>query len=127
MPQQKAGRHTAGDFPQGELVFKGGEAFSHKCFRITGIKICNPNFYKQFATLEHLTIHAQVDNKVALACLLVMGATRNPRLLKISKSVWNYLISHQIAINAEYLPSRLNVRADWESRNATDSSDWKLH
>ena len=21
----------------------------------------------------------------------------------------------------------MNVRADWESRNATDSSDWKLH
>ena len=56
-----------------------------------------------------------------------MGGTHSPKLLKISKSIWNYLLSHQIIITAEYLPSRLNDRADWESRNATDSSDWKLH
>ena len=32
---------------------KGGEAFSHKCSRTTGIKIYNPNFHKEFATLDH--------------------------------------------------------------------------
>ena len=77
--------------------------------------------------LLHLTIHVQVENKVALACLLKMGDTRSLQLLKIRKSIWNYLLSHQINITAEYLPSRVNVRADWESRNATNSSDWKLH
>ena len=55
------------------------------------------------------------------------GGTRSPQLLKISKSIWSYMLSHQITITAEYLPSRLNLRADWESRNATDLSDWKLH
>ena len=34
-------------------MVKGGEAFSHKCSRIAGIKICNPNFHKEFVTLEH--------------------------------------------------------------------------
>ena len=72
-------------------------------------------------------IHVQVANKVALAYFLKMCGTRSPQLLKISKSIWNYLLFHQITITAEYLPSRLNVRADWEPRNATDSSDWKLH
>ena len=52
-----------------------------------------------------------------------MGGTCNLQLLKIIKSIWNYLLSHQITITAEYLPSRLNVRADWESRNAKNSSD----
>ena len=56
-----------------------------------------------------------------------MGGTRNPQLLKTRKSVWNYLLFCQIISTAEYCPNRLNVRADWESRNATDSSDWKLH
>ena len=56
-----------------------------------------------------------------------MDGTRSPQLLKISKSIWNYLLSHQITITAEYLPLRLNVRANWESRNATDSSNRKLH
>ena len=111
------------EFPHGGMV-KGGEAFSHKCSRITGIKIAILSFKKN---LSHLTIHVQVDNKVALEYLLKMGGTRNPQFLKINKSIWNYLLSHQIKITSEYLPSRLNVRADWESRNATDSSDWKLH
>ena len=58
-------------------MVKGGEAFSHKCSTITSIKISNPNFHKEFVTLDH--------------------------------------------------SSRVNVRADWKSRNATDSSNWKLH
>ena len=29
-------------------------------------------------------------------------------------------------MSAEYLPSALNVHADWESQNAKDNSDWKL-
>ena len=72
---------------------------------------------------SYLTIHVQVNKKVALASLLNTGGTRNPQLLKIRKSIWNHLLSHQITISIEYLPSRLNVRTDWESRNATDSSD----
>ena len=42
-----------GSFNRGEMV-KGGKAFSHKCSRITGIKICNPNFHKEFVTLTSL-------------------------------------------------------------------------
>ena len=34
-------------------MVKGGEAFSHKCSRTTSIKICNPNFHKEFVTLDH--------------------------------------------------------------------------
>ena len=56
-----------------------------------------------------------------------MGGTCSPQILKISKSIWNYLLPNEITIIAEHLPRRLNVRADWESRNATDSSNWKLH
>ena len=40
-------------FNRGEMV-KGREEFSDKCSRITGIKICNPNFHKEFVTLDHL-------------------------------------------------------------------------
>ena len=32
-----------------------------------------------------------------------------------------------MVVTAEYLPTKMNVVADWESRNATDSSSWKLH
>ena len=29
-------------------------------------------------------------------------------------------------MTAEYVPSSLNVHADWESQNAKDNSEWKL-
>ena len=38
-------------------------------------------------------------------------------LLKLSKEIWKYLLKKQITITAEYLPSSLNVEADWQPRN----------
>ena len=107
------GGHTTREFPQGEMV-KRGETFSHKCSIITGITLTFAvlTFKKN---LSHLTIHVQADNKVTLENLLKMGGTCNSQLLKISKSIWKYLLSHQTTNNAEYLPSKLNLRADWES------------
>jgi len=51
--------------------------------------------------------------------------TRNTDIW-LSKEIWNLLISLGITIMVEYLPSHLNIEADWESRNCQDSSDWKL-
>ena len=34
-------------------MIKGGEAFSHKCSGTTSIKICYPNFHKEFVTFGH--------------------------------------------------------------------------
>ena len=50
--QQKAWGILQSSFQRGEMV-KRGEAFSHKCSRITGIKICNPRFHKEFLILDH--------------------------------------------------------------------------
>ena len=52
MLQQKAGGMLQRSFNRGEMV-KGGDAFSHKCSRITGIKVRNANFHKEFVTLDH--------------------------------------------------------------------------
>ena len=47
-----------GSFDREKMV-KGGKAFSHKCSRMTGIKICNPNFHKEFITLYHSCLSRQ--------------------------------------------------------------------
>ena len=73
------------------------------------------------------TIHLQIDNMTALSYLLKMGGTHSQKLLILTKEIWNFLIDRQIMITAEYLPSALNIRADWESRNVQDSSEWKLN
>ena len=47
----------------------------------------------------------------------------------IEASTGNLELVHRekITIHAEHLPGRFNVRADWESRHTTDSTDWMLH
>ena len=81
---------------------KGGEAFSHKCSRIAGIKNCNPNFHKEFVTLDHSCSSGQQSR----------SGISLPRLLNSNKSIWNNLLSHQITITAEYVEcqSRLGVQ-----------------
>ena len=75
---------------------------------------------------SNIAIHLQIDNKTVLSYVLKMGGTHNRELLHISKSIWSYLLSKQIAMSAEYLPRALNVHADWESRNVNENSEWKL-
>ena len=41
-------------------------------------------------------------------------------------SIWGYLLSHQVVVPAKHLPSKLNVRANWTSRNSRDPLDWRL-
>ena len=74
-----------------------------------------------------MTIHVQVDNKVVLAYLLKMGGTRSSQLLKISKSIWNYLLSGQITTNAEYLPSRLTEQTGSPGLQQIDQIDRLCH
>ena len=70
--------------------------------------------------LSHLVIHIQMDSKVTRSNLLKMGGTHSLELLKISKSIWHYLLSHGIIITEEDLPSKWKIPADWESRNSRD-------
>ena len=59
----------------------------------------------------------------ALSYLVKMGGTRSPELLQVGKQIWDYLLANRIAVTAEYLPSSLNIQADWQSRNQRDLSD----
>ena len=117
--QQKAWGILQSSFQRGKWS-KEEKLFHINVLELLALKYAILASTKNFS---YLTIHVQVNKKVALASLLNTGGTRNPQLLKIRKSIWNYLLSHQITISIENLPSRLNVRADWESRNETDSSD----
>ena len=56
-------------------------------------------------------IHFQKDNKAALSYLLKMGGTKNEHI-RLIKEIWHYLLNHNMAITAEYLPSVLNIVAD---------------
>ena len=72
------------------------------------------------------SIHMRIDNTSALSYIVKMGGTKNHLMLDISKRIWHYLLLHKITITAEWIPSHLNTIADWESRNVSDSAEWKL-
>ena len=69
----------------------------------------------------------QIDNETSLSYLLKMRVTHNRELLNIRKFIWNYLLRKQIALSGEYLPSTLNVHADWDSQIDKDNPEWKLN
>ena len=89
---------------------------------LLAIKLAIRTFSK---TSKQKAIYLQVNNMVALTYLLKMRGTQNLKLILLAKEIWNHLLQCRITLTAEYLPSKLNVTADWESRNNSDSSEWK--
>ena len=55
-----------------------------------------------------------------------MRGVKSLEMIKLSKEIWDYLLSRGITIATEYLSSKLNIIADRESREKVDSSEWKL-
>ena len=55
-----------------------------------------------------------------------MGGTRSREMTALAKEIWEFALSQKITITAEYLPGKLNVKADWASRNFQDSSECLL-
>ena len=76
--------HTARGFLKGRKWSKEVKLFDINVLELLALKFAILTFTKN---LSHLTIHIEVDNKVALAYLLKMGGTRNPQLLKISQTI----------------------------------------
>ena len=72
-------------------------------------------------------IHFQIDNTTALRYLAKMRGATSLEMIKLSKEIRDYLLSHGITINTDHLPSKLNVIADRESREKVDSSEKKLY
>ena len=106
----------------GEMVQTRGHV-AHKCPRVTSNKICTPDLYQGKIKSSNSLSGGQQD---CFSILTQDRGTHSSQLLNISKEIWKYLLDKQIIITAEYLSSKLNVRADWESRNCRDMSDWKL-
>ena len=72
------------------------------------------------------SIHIQIDNTAALSYLVKMGGTGNMTMNVITKRIWKYLVENNISLAAEWIPTHMNIWADWESRHCQDSSEWKL-
>ena len=117
------GQHSMESISTG-VILSAQEMKNHiNVSELLAIKLAIKVFSK---TLKHKVIHLWVDKMVALTYLLKMGGTKNLKPVRLEKKKWDHLLQCGITLTAEYLPSKLNVTADWESRNNSDSSEWKL-
>ena len=69
------------------------------------------------------SILLKIDNMAALSYIVKMGGTGNVNLIEGAKKIWEYLLPLGTTLTAEYIPTKLNVDADFQSRNVEDSSE----
>ena len=75
---------------------------------------------------EAVNVLVRLDNRTAIAYLNRMGSSSLTPLCRLAIQVWDWCLTRQIVLQAEYLPGVENTTADWESRHNQDSSDWQL-
>ena len=71
-----------------------------------------------------LLVHC--DNIPAVRYVNHMGGTRSKNLCALSLELWDYCLSHNIWLQAEYFCGRDNTRADRLSREFLDNHDYHL-
>lgn len=80
--------------------------------------------FANFSTRIHIRLF--LDNNTAVCYVYKQGGTKSGSLTKIAKDLAKWCEDRSISIEALFLPGKLNVDADRESRAIDDSSDWKL-
>ena len=75
---------------------------------------------------EKVFIRIFLDNNTAVCYLNKQGGTRSKSLTPIAKRIADWCEVRGNIVQAVYLPGKLNIVANRESRSSLDSSDWKL-
>lgn len=78
--------------------------------------------------LDFNSVHVSIqsDNSCAIAYLNCMGGMASREMDVLAKKIWNWCLVRDIFVSASYIPGTLNVRADFSSRNFSDSTEWML-
>ena len=92
---------------KGFLCYSSRKEIAYKELELLAVKLAIQTFLK---SQKFTSIHVQMNNIVALTYLKKIGGTRNQKLTILLKEIWEILISEQIMIAVEYLPSSLNKR-----------------
>ena len=77
--------------------------------------------------VKHTSVLLKSDNTTTIAYINHLGGTKSRTLVKISKDLWSWCLNKGISLQAQYLPGKLNLSADFMSRHLTDRTDWILN
>ena len=120
--QERLGNSLSGNSNRRRMEFTTTTTL-YKCIGNEGSKTSLANISQAFLNESYSFPNRQCSSLV-LPC--EDGETKNKYLIELAKEIWKYLLHHGITIVAEYLPSSMNMEADWQSRNSKDHSEWKL-
>ena len=76
---------------------------------------------------EAVSVLVQSDNTSVVSHINRLGGTRSPILVDLTKKMFAWCLERQIRIQAQHLPGKINLRADFLSRHLRDRTDWILN
>ena len=83
------------------------------------------NSVGRYLKYEHILI--KTDNSTVVACINKQGSSKK-KLNRLTRQIWDKMISKHNYISATYIPGKLNVVSDKESRNKIyKETEWTLH
>ena len=77
--------------------------------------------------VRDVSVLLKSDNVTTVAYINHLGGTRSRVLVNISKELWLWCLQRGIALKAQHLPGKENLKADFVSRHLRDRTDWILN
>ena len=81
---------------------------------------------KSLCSKEDDYVRVLTDNTTALAYVRNMGGVRSPQCNVVAREIWEWLEQQELWVLIAHIPGRLNVIADYQSRNFKDNVEWQL-
>ena len=105
----------------GELLESRGESFPYQHFGDAEVFYALKTFMKD---QEEVSILILSDNQSVVSHMNKMGGTRSPDLIALTRRIWAWCLERKLQLSAQHIPGKLNLTADFLSR---DSTDWILN
>lgn len=83
---------------------------------------------KCFSTrLQKKHVRMLIDNTTAVSCINNMGTSHSEPCNEVTNKMWIWCMKHEIWISAAHIPGKMNVVADFESRQVNWDAEWQLN
>ena len=77
-------------------------------------------------SLRDAHIRIMMDNTSAISFVNNMGSIKSISSDMLVKQIWQWAIDRNIWLSAAYIPGKLNIEADFYSRNFQDKLEWMI-
>ena len=111
------GKSTNGRWSDQELVF------SINYLELKAIFFALQSLYSD---VKDKHIEVQCDNVSAVKYIRDLGGITSPDMDCLASDIWHWCLSRKIYISAVHIAGVSNIRADFLSRNFSDSTEWML-